>query len=181
MLAGNEFSFDAAQHLRAQREVNRRWKYRWTLWAFGIGFPAIMFAWGVLPNWSRINSWYLFLNLLPWLLLSAFFLALIPIQQRRAARKLAKTDPTLQGLQRRFVDDAGLHMVAPGLSLDLAWTTMQNVVETDEFFLFYYNTRCAYYIPKAGMESGADEATRQIIRTHAGGKAALAGQFSPAA
>jgi len=173
VLAGSEFLFDAAQLYRAQKEVNRLWKYRWLFWLFAIGFPTVMFVWGILPNWGRVDGWYLFINMLPWLLLSVFFLTLIPVQQRRAAKRLAKSDPTLRGIQRRFVDDAGLHMQGSGLAVDLDWSTMARIVETAEFFLFFYNERCAYYIPKSDASPGAIEAMRATIRNNAPTKARL--------
>jgi hypothetical protein len=43
---------------------------------------------------------------------------------------------------------------------------MVQVVETDEFFLFYSTPRCGYYLPKRALPPGGLEEIRDLVTRH---------------
>ena len=145
------YDFDPKEHYQAARAVTRLTWFRWVPWiAVGIVLLLVLVE-VVLPHWGEFDAWELFLTSLPWLLLGVFWIALIPWSQRRAARKLAKRDPSVRGPQKRSVDAAGYHSLGNGVRVEVPWHAMARAVETDRFFLFFYNKQCAYYIPKRAL------------------------------
>ena len=54
----------------------------------------------------------------------------------------------------------------------MRWDALVEAAETDEFFLFYYSKKCAYYLPKRVVGGPEDQAVlRAFIRQHAGTRA----------
>lgn len=83
---------------------------------------------------------------LPWALLSAVWLTLglVPLAMWSRHARVA-------GRHERTLDDAGLHVRAGGVSIDLPWHAMARTIETPEFFLFYDAQGRAHYLPKRGL------------------------------
>jgi hypothetical protein len=166
------FDFDATEHYRATRAVTRYSSVRYFTW----GFAALalgMLAWNILPVLGEADTLTLFFSALPWLLLGAFWLTFIPMLQRRGARKLPERDASARGPQERIVDDAGFHSRGNGVALDVPWHAMARAVETDEFFLFFYNKQCAYYFPKRVLSPADVSAVRGLARAALGDRASL--------
>ena len=46
------------------------------------------------------------------------------------------------------MDAAGYHSRGNGVALDIPWHAVARAIETDEFFLLFYNKQFAYYLPK---------------------------------
>ena len=111
-----------------------------------------------------------FLNALPWLLLALFYLMLLPRMYRSMARKALENDPSLRGGQIRTIDELGLHVQGAGFTQDLSWADLVRVVESPEFFLFFYNKRVAHYAPKRAFSPAAIADVQGLVRTHAAGR-----------
>ena len=161
------FDFDPAEHYRATRAVTRFTPARYFVW----GFTALalgMLAWNVLPYWDEAEPSTLFASALPWLLIGVFWVVFIPVLQRRSARKLHERDVSVQGPQERALDATGFHSRGNGVALDVPWHAMARAVETEQFFLFFYNKQCAYYLPKRAL------APEQVIKARALTRDALA-------
>jgi len=151
------FDFDSSEHYRASREVARRISTRWLARAFAL-LALIFVGLNVRATWGSPPA-YVFVNALPWLLLGVFWLSLVPLTQWWAAKRLPARDASVRGTQERTVDSQGYHSRGNNVALDIPWHAMVRVVETDAFFLFFYNKQCAYYLPKRAL---TDDQTRQV-------------------
>lgn len=158
------YEFDPREHYKAARAVTRLTWFRWVPWiAVGITLLLVLVE-VILPHWGEFDAWEIFLTSLPWLLLGVFWIALLPWSQRRAARKLVKRDPSVRGPQERSVDATGFHSLGNGVRLDVPWHAMARAVETDQFFLFFYNKQCAYYVPKRALSDSQCAEVRTLMR-----------------
>jgi hypothetical protein len=166
------YDFDCREHYRATREVARR---IWTRW-LGWGFAAVALVLALLNYRAaagRASALSVLLNVLPWIVLGAFWLGMIPLLQWRAAKKLAQRDASVQGRQERIVDSAGYHSRGNGVALDIPWHAMVRGVETTDFFLFFYNKQCAYYFPKRVIDGAQIASMRSLTREGLGDQAEL--------
>ena len=50
------------------------------------------------------------------------------------------------------------------------WSDIVRCVETDEFFLFFYNKRMAHYLPKRAIGLVEAQAIRELIEAHRGAR-----------
>lgn len=157
------FDFDTSEHFRASRAVTRLTPARYYSWVLAAGCVA-MLAWSLwsLPPDEDLRDKLLTVG--PWLLLAIFWACLIPFTQWRLARKMPKRDPSVLGPQERIVDTEGFHSRGNGVSLDVPWHAVQKVVETDEFFFFFYNKRCAYYLPTRAISGHEAMDVRDLSR-----------------
>jgi YcxB-like protein len=172
MTVAATYEFDWREHYRASREVARR---IWTRW-LGWGFAALALVLALLNYRAaagRASALSVFLNVLPWIVLGAVWLGMIPILQWRAARKLPSRDASVQGPQERIVDAAGYHSRGNSVALDIPWHAMMRGIETTDFFLFFYNKQCAYYFPKRVISTAQIESVRSLVREGLGDKAEL--------
>jgi hypothetical protein len=62
---------------------------------------------------------------------------------------------TLTGEQSYEFTRAGLEMFNTGARTSLRWDALLAAAETDEFFLFYFAKRRAYYMPKHAVRDAA--------------------------
>ena len=166
------FDFNATEHYRATRAVYHRTPLRFMPWAFAAVILGLL-AWNILPNWDEASSGGRLGYTLPYIIFLAIWLPLIPFMQRRAARKLPDRDPSARGAQERSVDVTGFHSRGNGVALDVPWHVMPRAVETEEFFLFFYNKQCAYYFPKRVLSAAQLTDVRALARTNLGDKARL--------
>jgi YcxB-like protein len=164
------YEFDWQEHYRASREVARRMWTRWISW----GFAAVALILATLNYFAaagRASALSIFLNVLPWLVVGAAWVALIPYMQRRAAKKLPSRDSSVQGLQTRALDATGYHSRGNSVALDIPWHAMLRAVETADFFLFFYNKQCAYYFPKRVLSATEIEKARMLLKDGLGDRA----------
>lgn len=168
------FDFDSSEYYRALRVVSRHTAARWLSWGFG-ALALVLAAVSVRDGWGRVSPVALFLNALPWVLLGVFWVAFLPISQRRAARSLPKRDASVQGPQERTVDASGFHSRGNGVALDVPWHAMVQGLESDEFFLFFYSKQLAYYLPKRVLSGTQIEEVRTLMRSGLGERARLLG------
>ena len=169
MKVSTVYEFDSTEHYRATREVAAQSSLRWFSWAF-VAFAAFMVlrTWRAAPPGTSVTD--VLVQALPWVVIGVVWLVLIPLLQRRAARRLQATDASVQGPQERWVDEAGYHANGNGVRIDVPWHALERVVESPRFFLFYYTKHYAYYIPKRALDSGEIVELRDLIRVGAGGR-----------
>jgi hypothetical protein len=168
MTTSATFDFDRREYYRGIRAVQANNPYRWVIPLVGIILPSVMIWFAIGESWQRMGPWLAFQNALPWLLLGAFYLSMMPLMARAAAKKALENDPSLRGPQTRIVDDEGIHVLGAGLRQDLRWTDLVKAVETREFFLFFYNKRQAHYIPKRVLTSASVADVRNLIGSNQG-------------
>lgn len=166
------FSFDRREHYRAIRQVFRRTPARFVPWLFALLGLALAY-WNALRYWDTVPMADLIWNALPWLLITAFWVVLIPYLHWRAARTTARSDPSVQGPQLREIDDAGVHSLGNGVRLDLPWNILLKAVETDEFFLYFYSKQLAFYVPKRVLPPADVQAVRVLTQAKLGARAQL--------
>jgi hypothetical protein len=161
-----QFEFDRDEYQSALRET---WAFnpgRWVLPVMGIVVPAVMLWVAVGQYWGEINAKAAIVSAVPWLMLSAFYLSMLPLMQRAAARRALENDPALRGVQVRTVDEAGVQVVGAGFAQQLLWADLVRAVETDHFFLFFYNKRVAHYLPKRVLTESELHQVRVLITAH---------------
>ena len=166
------FEYDPKEWYAASRAVTRSTHWRWTIPLFSVLIPAIGFVLS-LDHWDVMTPSARFWSSLPWLLLFLFYIALIPVMQRRRVQRLKTDEPTVRGTQSRTVDETGFHVRGHGFAQDLAWGELHRVVETDRFFLFFYNKRCAHVMPKRVLSSDEVAGARTLIAQRIGERARL--------
>ena len=164
------YEYDWREHYRASREVTRRMWTRWLGWGFA-AVALILVSLNYFSAAGHVSALGVFLNVSPWLLVGAAWLALIPLMQRRAAKKLPSRDLSLRGPQTRSLDAIGYHFRGNSVSLDIPWQVMLRAVETPEFFLFFYNKQCAYYFPKRALNATEVERARALLKEGLGNRA----------
>jgi hypothetical protein len=91
------------------------------------------------------------------------FGALIPGLRWWSVRRMLRADPSVRGPQRREVSESGIRVSGNGVSLELHWHAMAQVLETEEFFLFYYTKGCAYYLGKARLAPEQQTEVRNLM------------------
>jgi hypothetical protein len=168
------FEFDPSEHYKASRIVTRFTAARWIGWGFA-AFAAAFALYTVAQGWDEASPAALIIAVLPWLLLGAFWIGLIPLSQRWAARTIATKDASVRGPQERSVDAVGYHSRGNGVGLDVPWHAMVRGVETEAFFLFFYNKQCAYYLPKRAVPADDVPLVRSLMRAGLGERAQVLG------
>ena len=168
------YSYDPGEHYRATRAVTRFTSMRWVVRGavlLGVG----MAAWVVYRGRNDGDPVASLVAAAPYVLLALFWAGFPPYFQRRAARKLPERDPSIRGEQERRVDAAGYHAAGNGVHLDIPWHAMARGVEEPEFFLFFYNMQCAYYLPKRVLSAADCAEVRRFMRAGLGAQAQLIG------
>ena len=171
-----QFEYDPAEQYAAARAVTRATNWRWIIPVFAIGIPLLTIVLTIVPDRESMSVTNMFFSALPWVLLGAFYLALIPMMQKRRAKKMIKTEPWVRGTQERGVDETGFHVRGHGLVMDYAWSDIQSAIETPHFFLFFYNRNCAHFIPKRALPVAGVDDVRSVIQAHMPSRARLARQ-----
>jgi hypothetical protein len=106
--------------------------------------------------------------LVPWLLLILLWLSFARwgtgwLQAWNAKR----LDPNTAHPFEHVLAESGIQVHAHTTSTDLKWIGVYKVMEMPDLFLFYYNKRCAHYLPKRAIASAAElQAVRAFIRAH---------------
>jgi hypothetical protein len=165
-----DFTFDRKEHYRASSEVTRRTSARY----FGIGFFVVGLALSYWNGFRCLGEYPLATvigSALPWLALGAFWLGLFPFQLWRAARQTERTDPGARGVLSREVDEFGLLATGNDVVLELPWKAILKVVETEEFFLFFYFKNLAYCIPKRVLSPSDVATVRRLTALGLGARA----------
>jgi len=166
------YEYDPSEHYRAMRAVTSLTPFRWVGRVCFVLLPAGMLALAALSAHATGHGVATaVLGVLPYVLLCFFWGALIPMSQRRRAKRLPKLDASVRGLQERQVDGEGYHSRGNGVALDIPWHAMTKAVETDQLFLFFYNWQCAYYLPKRSLGPAQVRDVRAFARAGLGARA----------
>ena len=163
-----EFQIDSAETVRASRAVQRRQRFAWVAWAI---WPLLL-ALAVFYLTSGVpwqNLWLLGLGALFLLTLQS----LTPWIQRRQLKRAYAETPNLRGPQAYQFSDAGVAITGGAATTTLGWDSFVEVAETEEFFLFFYSKRGAYYVPKRAVGKEIyQRALRALLRAKLGTRAA---------
>jgi len=175
MSVSSTFEYDPQEYYRALRTITTLTPLRWVVPLFAIGIPAGMIALEIVvahrhPERGLVTP---ALSVLPYALLGAFWLALIPWSQRRRAKKLPKLNPGVRGPQERCIDAEGYHSRGNSVNLDVPWHVLRKAVETEQFFLFFYNWQCAYFLAKRPLSPEQVREVRTLTRSGLGERARL--------
>src|SRR5574341_830173 len=169
------WTWSAREHARVStwllREQFATWYWRLAGWLFLVFLVGAMVI-GVVVTEDRPAA---LIGLIPWLVLIAFWLAFARWGsgwlQAWSARRL---DPNLAHPFEHVLAEDGLHVHTHTANTDLKWAGLYKVTELPDLFLFYYNKRCAYYLPKRVIPSPNElQAVREFIRAHVGDRAHL--------
>ncbi len=167
------FEFDAKEAFRGARAVTSLTAFRFVPWWIA-GLAIVGLATSILSGWGEASLVSMLVSFLPYLLLCGFWLALIPFSQWHASRKMPSRDASLNGPQEREIDLFGYHSRGNGVTVDVPWHVMARGVETREFFLFFYNKQCAYYLPKRTLTAAQSTDVQSLMRAGLGERAILA-------
>ena len=160
-----QFEFDQAEHRQGLRELLG--PARWMIPFGGIVLPIPALWFGVLRHREDITFADAASTMLPWLLLGAFFVALIPLLTWAQARRTLEFDPSLVGTQVRTIGDAGLQVIGAGYAPTLAWSDIERAKETAHFFFFFQDKSVWHYIPKRVLSDVERDGVRNLIQAHA--------------
>lgn len=82
------------------------------------------------------------------------------------AWQLKRHDPNVGHPITHSLDETGFHVRARTTDIDLRWGGLHRVRETPDWFMFYYSSRLAYYLPKRALPDPEEVAElRAWIRT----------------
>jgi hypothetical protein len=162
-----EFLLDPAETVRAGQHVQHRQRFAWLRWAV---WPTLAIL-GILylSGGARVEE----LRLLVVVALVVASGQLVgPWIQRRRYRRLYAETPGLRGPQvYRFSSD-GVVMSGSAAATTLGWDAIIEAEESDDVFLFFFNKKCAYYLPKRVVGGAtAESELRELLRTHLGPRA----------
>src|SRR6188472_760563 len=122
MTATGRFEFDSREYYRALRAMWRSNPARPFLPLVAVVIPGAAIWLSVVRNWDRLTPMGVVLNGLPWVLLSAFYITLIPMMLRAGARKATQNEPSLRGPQVRTVSDEGVEITGANFLQRLSWS-----------------------------------------------------------
>ncbi len=161
--------FDEAEYLRAHRAVQRVCGGNKLTLLLAFGFPLgltlfSLFLGGLLQGhvrWDRVLIW-------PWFFFPLFTYFGIPWITRWSIKRAMKQNHRLRGQITREVTAQGLECRDDGTSAKFEWRAIERVVETEEFFLFFYTAKCAYFIPRRMVPDVDLAPLRALVRRHVG-------------
>jgi YcxB-like protein len=158
------YQFDVTPDLRAsvQRALAARstW-YRRMQYAYA-WLPLVFIGIALLAGRSLVTA---LLDNLFWIIgLPLFGFVVLPWINRWAVKRQLRSNPMLGGPQSFALREGGLAMENRAGSTLVRWTTLLRVVESSEYFLFYYTTQCAYFLPRAAVPVGELPMVRERIR-----------------
>ena len=91
--------------------------------------------------------------------------AFAPITGWLRAWQVRSLDPNVGHPITETLDDVGVHVALHTINVDFKWSGMHKVRETTEAFMFYYNRRSAYFLPKRCLDGPeAVNALRSWVR-----------------
>lgn len=161
------FELDAAEVVRASQAIEKRARRPGpTLLLFGAVFAVPVIA-AVNGSFGAVVRPYL-------LIMVAIFLVALawPFVQRRRLHGLFANTPSFQGPQTYRLGEENLELSTPLAQSHVRWDALVEVAETEEFFLFYFSKKRAYYLPKVAVGGPEDqEKLRQVIEARVGARA----------
>jgi YcxB-like protein len=161
------FSWEAAEHAEVVRllvrEQMRRGLWRAVKWLVR---GVVALAWLVVALTIWAGDWRSLKTLLPLLLVATVLLiGFGRITGWLRAFQIRKTDPNVGHPFTYEFRDSGLRLTLHTATSELRWGGMARIRETADMFLFYYNPRTAYFLPKRAVGPRSEiEALRGWIR-----------------
>lgn len=151
--------FDTQEFLRASKAVERVTSKRHLVWLLALGAPVFIAGISLIggyfdavdPVWMRVPLW-------PWLFFPLLSFVGIPLLVRWQLLRAVKANPRLPCEMVRIVTADGLECRDDGTAARFEWRAIERVVATDEFYLFFYTKKCAYFLPRRLV--GAQERTQ---------------------
>jgi len=122
-------------------------------------FGIVLVVWALMAKTATIS---VFIEL-------PFFLAFTPITTALNVWLYRRRNRTVGGRQTFALDSRGIHISSPAFDVALNWSAISRVAETKRFFLFFFSSQSARFLPKRVISS-ADElqAVRDLIATNLG-------------
>jgi YcxB-like protein len=105
-------------------------------------------------------------NLLPLVLLGAFWMFIFWGSPWLAARNHFWKQPSAQGTRTMLLDAAGIHWQWNGGSADVGWRNFVRFQETKNHFLLYSSPAIANIVPKRALTLDQMGAFRQFVTEH---------------
>ncbi|SRR6266566_4898164 len=175
------WTFD--DHMRAQRQVMRHMiGGTWLKILPGLAAALLLIVVIALIVAGPTSRSEAFFTALPYVLI----LALIVFMMRwgspwLAARRTQRDDPAVRGDFTHSVGDHAFTIEAAGSKVELTWDHIRQVVETPDFFLYYYRPKWAYFTPKRAIPPADLPSLRAALRSHLGTRVRLLEDGSAAA
>lgn len=156
-------------HYAATRAVIRRTIGRKVLRGIVLVPPAVVVASAVLTQQTIVDAFW---SQALWIVTPAILILLVvPWLERRQVASAHKTTPSLGGEQRCTYDESGIRMSGPMSNVDLQWSAITHVVETADFFLFYFSKNCAHFLPQNVIGSEEErERLRALVAAQVPGR-----------
>lgn len=147
----------AAEELELRRDIHRAFRLR--IPALGFGVASLLL--GTVTSIQAGLEYGLadaVSTALPWGLLGAIWIAvgLVPFAFWSRSARVA-------GKHERALDEAGLHVRAGTVAIDLPWHAMSRTLETAAFFLFFDAQARPHYLPKRGLRERDINDVRRLI------------------
>jgi len=148
------YSWDPVAFRRANRLVMRHAIF--PRWVRALLKVTPWFAGTVLALWLVFTvisqDWDALARSSPWLILVVgWFAFLLYGTAWLGVRAFEKRHPPGHREIEVTLDESGFHTSSHPGELRLIWDALPQVVETDEFFLFYSTAQVAHYLPKAAI------------------------------
>jgi hypothetical protein len=162
------FRWTQAEHVRASQAIGRlmtgrRWP-SYVVWvAVGLVGGAVLFQ----PE-AR-NTFIPVLVVL--VLVGSVYSS--PLSAWLTARRIKREDPCVDDEIRHILSPAAFKVRSKAIAVDVDWGHMVQVVETPEFFLFFFNKRAAYFTPKRAIPPTDLGGVRNSLREWIGSRARL--------
>lgn len=104
----------------------------------------------------------------PWTLIVLFWASMFRLlAPRSAAKQWEKQNCCAAHPMTRELSADGLRVLCPMRDTRLRWEGIQRAVETQAFFLFFQNDRCALYLPKRAVSGpGELQRVRDLVIRH---------------
>ncbi|MGO8791162.1 MAG: YcxB family protein [Terriglobia bacterium] len=129
-------------------------------------FPVVGIVVTALALWVKTAT-NLLLIVVPWCF--AFTPAITALNLWLSRRR----NRTVGGIHTFTLDSHGIHSSSPAFDVTLKWSAINRVAETKRFFLFFFSSQAAQFLPKRVISSFDDlQAIRDLIATNLGADAA---------
>ncbi len=156
------FSWTPAEYVRACHAITRH--VRGTVLTVPILFAGALILFFAAPfaNGSENASLTVFSIALVVLLLALYLLYWGAPWLR--ARQVLREDPCANEAIRHTVSADGFRVRTRSVAVDVKWDHISQVVETSDFFLFYFSKRAAYFTPKRAIPEADIRPLRTLLR-----------------
>jgi hypothetical protein len=159
----SEQDFMDAQKLARRHSSNRTFKWTFRVLPFWGLFLVLVAVWNTVQSgFSRNNG------MIPPFVLGLVFLN-IPWLMNQVNRNIFRKNPIFRGQRSLSVDETGLAISAPTISIQLKWDSIQNFVEDNASFVLYQSGLIFHFIPKRQLSPDQiaelrEAFTRNIVR-----------------